>query len=176
MSSFRHAFALPMLLCAVVACSATPPTEARAPAAEMSGDRPTAAAPPPGASGKLSPEMVGKVSPVPAFMGQGGRGAKRWSIDIRSEGEMRHRVKFIWTEQHKRWEGEVFYSDEPGPSQGAPIVLEGTLDTAKGKRSIRIGIITERCTDHTGATHPQKVTIALQDAAELNGCGELAVY
>lgn len=176
MSSFRFPFALPVLLCALVACTATPPSEAQAPEPDAASDRPTAA-PPPGASGKLSPEMVGKVSPVPAFRGQGGRGAKRWTISIHSDGEMRHRVELIWAQTHERLQGSVFYRGAPTPStHGAPIALDGTVETAKGSRTVRVEILTEACTDVAGVVHPQRVKIALQGRATMNGCGELAVY
>jgi hypothetical protein len=179
MPSFRMPFVLSMCFCALVACTATPPTEAQAPKPDVADARATTAMPPPGASGKLSPEMVGKVSPVPAFMGQGGRGAKRWMIDIRSEGEMRHRVEITWMATHVRMEGEAFYRGTPAAStRGAPIALDGGIDTSLGEGTMRmrIGIFTESCIDDAGVTHPQRVTVSLQGEAELSGCGELAVY
>ena len=177
MPSFRNLFALSMAVSGIVACSATPSSQAHAPAAETMQAQPTATRPPSGASGKLAPEMVGKVSPVPAFMGQGGRGTKRWTIDIHSEGEMRHRVDLIWTQTHRRLQGSVFYRDAPTPStHGAPIALDGSLDTAKGPRKVRIDILTETCTDETKTAYPQRVRITLQDQPIMDGCGELAVY
>lgn len=146
----------------LAACTATTPTEA--------------AAPPPGASGKLSPEMVDKVSPVPAFMGQGEHLGKRWTIHIRSEGQMRHSVELTWTEARIRSDGALFYRGTPGPSRGAPIVLDGTVDTAQGTKAIRVDILTESCTDDADVAHPQRVTVTLQGEAAMRGCGELAVY
>ena len=153
----------------LAACTATAPTEAAAPDAEPSG-------PPPGAAGKLSPDMVGNVSPVPAFMGQGEHLGKRWMIHIRSEGQMRHSVELIWAKEHLRREGTLFYRDAPGPSHGALIALDGTLDSAAGKQTIRVEIATEACTDAAGARYPQRVKITLQGETGMNGCGELAVY
>jgi hypothetical protein len=166
----RNMLVLALAATAVLAaCTATTPTEAAAPDAPPSG-------PPPGASGKLSPEMVGKVSPVPAFMGQGEHLGKRWMIHIRSEGQMRHSVELIWTREHLRREGTLFYRDTPGPSRGAPIALDGTLDTATGKQMILVEIATEACTDDATAAFPQRVKITLQGETGMSGCGELAVY
>ncbi len=149
----------------LAACSATAPTEAAAPAG-----------PPPGASGKLSPEMVGTVSPVPAFMGQGEHLGKPWTIHLRSEGQMRHSVQLIWKKEHIRRYGDIFYRGTPGPSRGAPIALDGTLDTRQGRKAIHIDITTAPCIDDADVTHPQRVKISVQGEADLQGCGELAVY
>lgn len=149
----------------LAACSATAPTEAAAPTG-----------PPPGASGKLSPDMVGKVSPVPAFMGQGEYMGKQWTIHLRSEGQMRHSVQLIWKKEHIRRYGDIFYRGTPGPSRGAPIALDGSLDTRQGRKTIRIDITTASCTDDTNTTRPQRVKISVQGEADLQGCGELAVY
>lgn len=161
---------MPALIFAVsivlAACSATAPTEAAAP------DGP----PPPGASGKLSPEMVGTVSPVPAFMGQGEHLGKPWTIHLRSEGQMRHSIELIWKTEQIRSEGQLFYRGTPGPSRGAPIALDGTLETAQGQKPIHIEITTTPCTDDTDVAYPQTVKISVQGEADLQGCGELAMY
>ena len=177
MSSFRMPLALPMLLlCALAACTATPPTEAQPPGPGLAGDRATTAVPP-GASGKLSPQMVDKVSPVPAFMGHG----EHFSIKIHSQGERTadgfgHRVHLIRGSGSYEAEGTLFYRGTPGPSRGTPILLDGTLNTTKGKRAIRVEIVTEPCTDDADVVHPQRVKIAMHGETALNGCGELAVY
>ncbi len=59
---------------------------------------------------------------------------------------------------------------------GAPIALDGTLDTAKGKKAIRVEIVTEPCTDEADVAHPQRVTVTVQGEAAMRGCGDLAVY
>jgi hypothetical protein len=152
----------------LAACTATTPTEAAAPDAPTPG-------PPPGASGKLSAQMVDKVSPVPAFMGRG----QYFKIDIQSEGSqtpegLRHHVQLVWGTREA--EGTLLYRGTPGPSRGAPIALDGTLDTATGKQTIRVEIVTEACTDETHAARPQRVTVTVQGQAAMRGCGELAVY
>ena len=160
-----------MLMVALTACSATQPTAATAPTADPQE------APPPGASAKLSPEMVGKVSPVPAFMGQG----EHFRIQIQSEGGapadgLRHRVHLVWGMGSNDAKGTLFYRGAPGPSRGAPIALDGTLDTAKGSRTIRVEIATEPCIDDADVAHPQRVNVTVQGETRMTGCGELAVY
>ncbi len=166
---------LPLML--LTACSAATPTGAAAPVT-AAPDAPTpAAAPPPGAAGKISPDMVGKVSPVPAFKGLG----EHFNIEIQSQGEqtsegMRHRVHLIWGMGTYDAEGTLFYRSAPGPARGAPILLDGTLETAEGTKTIRVEIITEPCTDDADRPHPQRVKIALQGETGMQGCGDLAVY
>lgn len=162
-----------MLMVAMTACSATQPTAATAPLV----DPPQATLPPPGASAKLSPDMVGKVSPVPAFMGLG----EHFRVEIQSEGGetadgLRHRVHLVWGMGSDDARGTLFYRGAPGPSRGAPIALDGTLDTAKGSRTIWVEIATEPCIDDADVTHPQQVNITLQGEIKMTGCGELAVY
>lgn len=162
-----------VLIAALTACTATPPQAAAAPPA----DPPQAALPPPGASGKLSADMVGKVSPVPAFMGLG----EHFNIEIQGEGGptaegLRHRVHLVWGMGAYEADGALFYRGTPGPSRGAPIALDGTLDTAKGKQAIRVEIVTEACTDDADVAHPQRVTVTVQGESVMRGCGDLAVY
>ena len=168
----RTTFAL-LLTMTLAACSATPPTEAAAPAAP----KPAASGPPPGAAGKIAPGMVGKVSPVPAFMGLG----EHFNIEIQSRGAqtaegMPHRVHLVWGMGSDDAEGTLFYRSAPGPSRGAPIALDGTLDTAQGKKTIRVEIVTEACTDDADRPHPQRVKIVVQGETDMQGCGDLAVY
>ena len=155
----------------MTACSATTPTEVVAP------EPATAAAPPPGAAGKISPDMVGKVSPVPAFKGLG----EHFNIEIQSQGEqtpegMRHSVRLVWGMGTYEGEGTLFYRSAPGPARGAPILLDGTLQTAQGPKTLRVEIVTEACTDDADQPHPQRVTVALQGETGMQGCGDLAVY
>lgn len=171
----RTTFAVLMMM-SLTACSATTaPTEAVAPVAV--GAEAATSGPPPGASGKISPDMVGKVSPVPAFIGLG----EHFNIEIQSDGGptaqgMRHRVHLVWGMGTYDAEGILFYRSAPGPSRGAPIALDGSLQTAQGQKTIRVEIITEACTDDADRPHPQRMKITLQGAADMHGCGDLAVY
>jgi hypothetical protein len=160
------------LIAAITACSATQP-----PAAAPPADLPKALLPPPGASGKISADMVNKVSPVPAFMGLG----EHFNIRIQSEGGetadgLRHNVHLVWGMGSDSAEGTLFFRGTPGPSRGAPIALDGTLDTATGRKAIRVEIVTEPCIDDADVAHPQRVSITLQGESKMNGCGDLAVY
>ena len=162
-----------VLIAALTACTATQPQAAVAPPT----DPPQTSLPPPGASGKLSADMANKVSPVPAFMGLG----EHFNIEIQGEGGptaegLRHRVRLVWGMGTYEAEGTLFYRGTPGPSRGAPIALDGMLDTAKGKQAIRVEIVTEACTDDADVAHPQRVTVTVQGESTMRGCGELAVY
>lgn len=165
------------LTAALAACSAAPTPAADPPAAapvEASAQPP---APPPGAAGKLAPGMVAEVSPVPAFQG----GGEHWRIRIEAEGGpspdgLRHRVVLTWGMGEREAEGTVFFRGTPGPSRGAPIALDGRLDTPTGARRLRIEIRTEPCVDLDGSSRPQRATVTLDGETPMTGCGELAVY
>ncbi len=174
-TTFAASLAMTLLATTLAACSATTPTDTAA-TPSAPADAPTSG-PPAGASGKISPGMVGKVSPVPAFMGLG----EHFNIEIQSEGGqtaegMPHRVHLVWGMGTYDAEGTLFYRSTPGPSRGASIALDGTLETANGQKTIRVEIVTEPCTDDDDRAHPQRVTIVLQGEADMHGCGDLAVY
>lgn len=134
---------------------------------------PQTAPPAPAApSPKVSPEIAGRVSPVPAFMGLG----EHFNIRIRSIGDMRHDVELTWAMGQKAAQGVLVYRDAPGVPHRGPIVLDGTLDTADGAKPIRVEIVTEPCIDEADRPHPQRVTVTLEGETTLHGCGDLAVY
>jgi hypothetical protein len=165
-----------LLISVLAACSAATPTDAVAPESAA----PDAATP--SAASKMSPDMIGTVSPVPAFKGLG----EHFNIEIRSEGEqtaegMRHSVRLIWGMGTYDAEGTLFHRSAadgsmPGPARGAPILLDGTLETAQGPKTLRVEIVNEACTDDADRPHPQRVTVALQGETRMQGCGDLAVY
>ncbi|MFZ5637819.1 MAG: hypothetical protein ACOY82_14655 [Pseudomonadota bacterium] len=165
------------LSAALAACSASP-TPAADPPAVAPVEAPTPPpAPPSGAAGKLAPGMVGTVSPVPAFRG----GGEHWRIRIEAEGGpspegLRHRVALTWGMGEREAGGAVYFRGTPGPSRGAPIALDGRLDTPAGARTLRIEIRTEPCVDLDGSTRPQQATVSLEGETPMTGCGELAVY
>jgi hypothetical protein len=166
-----------LLISILAACSATTPTDAVATGTAMPEASAAASGPPPRAAGKISPDMVGKVSPVPAFKGLG----EHFNIEIQSQGEqtpegMRHSVRLVWGMGTYEGEGTLFYRSAPGPARGAPIQLDGTLQTAQGPKTLRVEIVTEPCTDDADQLHPQRVTVALQGETGMQGCGDLAVY
>jgi len=177
MRLLRNVYVVPVMMCGLAACSANPPTGAEPGTPLEAGDRPVIEPPPPGAPMKPSSETAGNLSPVPDFSGQGGAPSKRWTIQIRSVGEMRHHLEFAWTNMDKRLEGEVFYRDVPtvASEHAPPIMLDGTLNTENGKKTIRVEIATEPCADDN-IPYFQRVKVAVEGESELNGCGALAVY
>lgn len=170
----------PLLIAGVAvmlgACSAAPRVPAAAsepPPAPSAPVAPEASpAPPPGAAGKLAPGMVDKVSPVPAFMGLG----EHFNIEIQAEDAQRHRVHLVWGSGTWSADGTVFHRGTPGPKHDGVIALDGTLDTAKGTRAIRVEIRTGHCVDEADRPHPQSVTVQVEGESLLQGCGDLAVY
>lgn len=152
----------------LVACSAPPlpPAPPAPPAA------PAAPPPPPAASPKVSPEMAGRLSPVPAFMGLG----EHFNIRIHAIGDMRHEVELTWAMGEKTAKGILVYRDTPSVPRRSPIALDGTLDTADGTKPIRVEIVTEPCTDEADRPHPQRVTVEVDGETTMHGCGDLAVY
>jgi len=153
---------------ALAACSAPPSSPKQPPAPPP----PAAAEAPPAPSPKVSADMAGRVSPVPAFMGLG----EHFNIRIRSIGDMRHDVELSWAMGQKTAQGVLVYRGAPGVPHRGPIALDGTLDTADGAKPIRVEIVTEPCTDEADRPHPQRVTVTLEGETTLHGCGDLAVY
>lgn len=140
----------------LAACSAAPP----------------ALPAPPAPAPKVSPEMAGRLSPVPAFMGLG----EHFNIRIHAIGDMRHEVELTWAMGQKTAKGILVYRDTPSVPRGSPILLDGTLDTAEGAKPIRVEIASEACTDEADRPHMQRVTVTLEGETTLHGCGDLAVY
>lgn len=162
-----HALVLGLIVAGttLAACSA-PPSAPPAPPA------PPAPAAPPAPSHKISPEMAGRVSPVPAFMGLG----EHFNIRIHAIGDMRHEVELTWAMGQKTAKGLLVYRDTPGVPRHSPILLDGTLDTAKGTKTLRVEIVGEACTDEADRPHMHRVTVAIDGETTLHGCGDLAVY
>lgn len=163
----RHVTSATLL--GLAACSAVPPP---APPASTAAPAQPATTRPAPAAAKVSPEMVGKLSPVPAFMGLG----EHFNIRIQAIGDMRHDVELSWAMGQKNARGVLMYRGAPGVPHPGPIALDGTLDTSEGAKPIRVEIVTEPCTDEADRPHPQRVTVTLEGETTLNGCGDLAVY
>jgi hypothetical protein len=123
---------------------------------------------PPGATGKISADQVGKVSPVPAFQGAGAD----WSVEILSVGDMRHTIKLTSGDDVQT--GTAVYQ----PMTAAPpqILLTGTLYATQGDRALRITLTRAGCRDAAGAMHQHGVRIDIAGMAPLQGCGDLAMY
>jgi len=123
---------------------------------------------PPGATGKISADQVGKVSPVPAFQGAGAD----WSVEILSLGEMRHSVKLASGDDVQT--GTAVY--QPTTNAQAQILLTGTLYASGGDRALRITLTRGECRDAAGRSHQHGVRIDIAGATPLQGCGDLAMY
>jgi hypothetical protein len=156
-----HALVLGLIVAGttLAACSAPPPMPPAPPA-------------PPAPSPKVSPEMAGRLSPVPAFMGLG----EHFNIRIHAIGDMRHEVELTWAMGQKTAKGILVYRDTPSVPRRSPILLDGTLDTAGGRKALRVEIVSEACTDDADRPHMQRVTVAIEGETMLHGCGDLAVY
>jgi hypothetical protein len=123
---------------------------------------------PPGATGKISADQVGKVSPVPAFQGAGAD----WSVEILSLGEMRHSVKLASGDDVQT--GTAVY--QPTANAQSQILLTGTLYANGGDRALRITLTRGECRDAAGRSHRHGVRIDIAGATALHGCGDLAMY
>ena len=158
--------AMGVVLAASGACAPanTDATVARAPTSEEGapGD-----GVPPGASGKISADQVGKVSPVPAFQG----GGADWSVEILAVGDMRHGVT-LTTGAGVQTGTAVYRPSADAPSQ---ILLTGTLYASGGDRALRITLARGECRDAAGV-HRHDVRVDIEGATSLQGCGDLAMY
>ena len=138
------------------------------PTDSMPADRVAADSVPPGATGKISADQVGKVSPVPAFQGAGAD----WSVEILSLGEMRHSVKLASGDDVQT--GTAIY--QPTTNEQSQILLTGTLYANGGDRALRITLTRGECRDAAGRSHRHGVRIDIAGATSLQGCGDLAMY
>lgn len=133
--------------------------------------RANAAPAPPVAMGKRAPPQPGEqVSPVIAFRGH----AEHWSIRIENAGGYAHDVDFTWGMGSQHASGSLQYQAQPGAVAGAPILLEGSLDSEAGRRTMRVEITPAACTDDADRVYPHSVRVTVEGMAQMLGCGELA--
>lgn len=167
----RTAYAIvPGVLGLLSACSAATPPNAvagGAPPAQVAGEAPTAKP-----SAKMSPEMVGTVSPIGIFLGQG----RDWRIEIRALDPRQHRVSLQWTALGRTDSGTAVYAGPLDIARNRPLALEGRLQTPQGLKPLRVEIRSETCTDPQGVDRPQRIAVTLDGGAALNGCGDLAMF
>lgn len=161
---------LPGLLGLLSACSAATPPNAVAGAAPPSPVASEAPAAKPAA--KMSPEMVGSVSPIGIFLGQG----RDWRIEIRALDPRQHQVSLQWTALGRTDSGTAVYAGPLDIARNRPLALQGRLQTPQGVKPLRIEIRSEACTDHQGVARPQRIALTLDGGAALNGCGDLAMF
>jgi hypothetical protein len=121
---------------------------------------------------KISPEMVGKLSPIPAFIGQG----EGWRVEIQALDATQHHIALEWTKTKIAESGTARYRGALDIARGSPLAIDGMLQTGGGAKTLRVEIRTEACIDTAGVAHPQRIMIAIEGRAPLNGCGDLAMY
>ena len=133
--------------------------------------RAESAAAPSTTMGKRAPLQPGEqASPVIAFRGH----AEHWNIQIENTGGYAHVVDFNWGSGSQHAVGRLQYQAQPGAVAGAPILLEGSLDTGAGRRAMRVDITPAACTDDADQAYPQSVRVGVEGMAPMLGCGELA--
>lgn len=156
---------------ALSACSAAPPADGEPPApAKPAPATPTAAQPAP--SAKISADMVGKVSPIPAFRGVG----KDWMVEISALDATQHSVVIHWTRTNETAGGTATYRGALDTPRGKPLALTGMVQTGPDRRLLAVEIVTAPCKGADGVEHPQRITITIEGRPDLKGCGDLAMY
>ena len=167
-----------LLSLALTACAPThqsaPTTAAAAKAATMPVETEPATSPSPMPSGAMAkraaPQPGEQVSPVIAFRGH----AEHWSIQVENTGGYAHAVDFTWGTGSQHATGSLQYQPQSGAVAGAPILLEGDLETGAGRRAMRVEITPAACTDDADRAYPHSVQVAVEGMAPMLGCGELA--
>jgi hypothetical protein len=165
-----HSLSLSMFAL-LAACSVASPPNAVAGGAKETPPPPTAK-PSGKPAAKISPDMVGKLSPIPAFIGQG----EGWRVKIQSLDATQHHVALEWTNKRVTESGTARYLGALDIARGSPLAIDGMLQTRDGAKTLRIEIRTEICVDTAGVARPQRIAIAVDGRAPLNGCGDLAMY
>lgn len=156
---------LPGVLGLLIGCSAV------APPAVVAGEAPTAKP-----AAKISPEMVGTLSPIGVFLGQGRDQGRGWRVEIRALDPRQHHVALQWTAPDRSDRGTAVYDGPLDIARDRPLVLQGRLQTPQGVQPLRIEIRTEACRDTEGANRPQRIVLVIDGRAPLNGCGDLAMF
>lgn len=155
-----------VLMAAIAACTATQPPAAAAPPA----DAPLMPLPP-GASGKISPEMVGKVSPIPAMMASG----EDWTLDMQGTQGMDHHAVLQLSRGPLRLEGTLTFRETITRDGISSMRLDGRLESAEGVANAIVVVDNAPCKDREGNIVPHTIRILL-GRQELQGCAQVAVY
>ncbi|MBP6750076.1 MAG: hypothetical protein KA144_10590 [Xanthomonadaceae bacterium] len=173
-----HAFKMPtpfatalvaMLATLIAACGAASPPAAAAkqappPATEAPSGKP---------AGKISPDMVGKLSPIATFIGRG----DGWRIEIRALDTRQHHVALHWAKPARTDTGTARYFGALDIPPGSTLVLNGHLRTpTDSTQTLDIEIRSQDCIDDQGTPRPQTIVLTLADGRRLEGCGDLARY
>lgn len=153
------------VLAPLAACTAAAPADAK----EASPLAPSGGKP----AGKISPEMVGRLSPIPAFKGQG----DGWRVEIRALDATQHHVALQWPASGETATGTARYDGPLNVAREAgPLILNGALERGGAKRPLRVEIRAQACVDRDGIARPHTIAIAIGAEPPLHGCGDLAMY
>ncbi len=132
----------------------------------------------PSSQRKIAARQQRQLSPVPAFSGSG----PGWRIEIQATGNMQHTFRLSASDSVVKATGTLAYH---GPVTDAPsglIVLSGQRnDIQAADGSVIVEIQPKDCTDASGRQYQHSVSIhaaslAVQGLANIQGCGDLAVY
>ncbi len=161
-----HAVAFAVL---VSGCSAAPPPSTLAGGAK---DPPAQPAPPTAKrSAKISPEMVGTVSPIPAMIANG----EGWTFEMQGQQGMAHHAVLTFGKDTKRFEGTVTFRESSERAGVRWMRLDGELHHAQGKANILIMVGNEPCKDREGRQTRHTIRFVL-GREEYVGCADLAMY
>ena len=162
----RPVLSTAVLSLSLAACAATDADKGAPPA----DPKPVASSE--GPSAKIAPGQVGKVSPVPAFKGLG----EHWSVEIQATGDDDHTVALVWGSGSYRASGHARYLGQPADAPSSLILLNGSLETAQGAKSMTVEIARKDCIDDADRPHQHSVRVLVEGMDVLQGCGDLAVY
>lgn len=171
----NHSNALPLKIIAITILLASLLSACATQPDEVHSSQETAT---PAAQRKIAAGQQGQLSPVPAFSG----GAAGWRIEIQATGNMQHKFSLTGSDGVVKATGTLAYQ---GPLADAPsglIVLSGQRnDIQSTNNGVIVEIQPKACTDASGRQYQHSVTVhadslAAQGLAQLQGCGDLAVY
>ncbi|MCC7249339.1 MAG: hypothetical protein IT473_12020 [Lysobacter sp.] len=157
-------FAATLAACGAASPPAAAAKQAPPPATEAPSGKP---------AGKISPDMVGKLSPIATFIGRG----DGWRIEIRALDTRQHHVALHWTKPARTDSGTARYSGALDIPPSSTLALNGHLRTPTDTtQTLDIEIRPQDCIDDQGTPRPQTIVLTLADGRRLEGCGDLARY
>ncbi len=150
-----------------VGCSAAPPPSM------LAGGTKEQPAPPPSAkpAGKISPNMVGTLSPIPAMIASG----EGWTLKMQGKQGMEHNAILIFEKDMKRFEGMVTFRETSERAGVRWMRLDGELHHAQGKANLSMMVGSEPCTDREGRQTRHTIRFVLGREEHI-GCADIAMY
>lgn len=159
-----HAIAFAAL---ITSCSAAPPPSM------LAGGAKEPPAPPPTAkrSAKISPDMVGTVSPIPAMIASG----EGWTFEMQGKQGMEHRAVLLFQKGTKRFEGTMTFRESNERAGVRWMHFDGDLSNEAGAVRTMLMVGNEPCTDREGRSTRHTLRFVL-GREEYIGCADLAMY